>query len=64
MSGFGATIPRAARSKHKNIKQKQHCNKFNKDLGASLTAHLVMSPLAMQETPVQFLAWEDLLEKG
>ena len=30
---------------------------------ASLTAQLVKNPPAMQETPVQFLGWEDLLEK-
>ena len=27
-------------------------------------AQLVKTPPAMQETPVQFLGWEDLLEKG
>ena len=31
---------------------------------ASLTAQLVKNPPAMQETPVQFLGWEDPLEKG
>ena len=31
---------------------------------ASLVAHLVKNPSAMQETPVRFLGWEDLLEKG
>ena len=31
---------------------------------ASLIAHLVKTPPAMQETPVQFLGWEDPLEKG
>ena len=31
---------------------------------ASLVAQLVKSPPAMQETPVLFLGWEDLLEKG
>ena len=42
-----------------------------KDLGIStlftwisLIAQLVKNPPAMQETPVQFLDWEDLLEKG
>ena len=30
----------------------------------SLTAQLVKNPPAMQETPVQSLGWEDLLEKG
>ena len=32
--------------------------------GASLIAQLVKNPPAMQETPVQFLDREDLLEKG
>ena len=32
--------------------------------GSSLTAQLVKNPPAMQETPVQFLGQEDLLEKG
>ena len=31
---------------------------------ASLVAHLVKNPPAMQETPVPFLGWEDPLEKG
>ena len=31
--------------------------------GASLIAQLVKNPLAMQETLVQFLGWEDPLEK-
>ena len=31
---------------------------------ASLVVQLVMNPPAMQETPVQFLDQEDLLEKG
>ena len=32
-------------------------------LGASLIAQLVKNPPAKQETPVQFLGWEDPLEK-
>ena len=32
--------------------------------GASLIAQLVNNPHAMQETLVQFLGWEDPLEKG
>ena len=31
---------------------------------ASLIAQLVKNPPAMQESLVQFLGWEDLLEKG
>ena len=30
----------------------------------SLVAQLAKNPPAMQETPVRFLGWEDLLEKG
>ena len=29
--GGGAKIPLALQPKHQNIKQKQYCNKFNKD---------------------------------
>ena len=32
-------------------------------LKASLVAQFVKNPPAMQETPVQFLGWEDPLEK-
>ena len=31
---------------------------------ASLIAQLVKHPPALQETPLQFLGWEDPLEKG
>ena len=31
---------------------------------ASLVTELVKNPLAMQETWIQFLSWEDPLEKG
>ena len=31
---------------------------------ASLVAQLVKNPPAMQKFPVQFLGWEDPLEKG
>ena len=37
---------------------------FNAKSGASVVAQLVKNPPAMQETPVQFLGQEDLLEKG
>ena len=30
--GQGAKIPHALQPRNQNIKQKQHCNKFNKDL--------------------------------
>ena len=29
--GWGAKIPHVSRPKNENIKQKQYCNKFNKD---------------------------------
>ena len=32
--------------------------------GASLVAQVIKNPPAMQETPVQFLGWEDPLEEG
>ena len=32
--------------------------------GASLITQLIKKPPALQETPVRFLGWEDLLEKG
>ena len=32
--------------------------------GPSLVVDLVENPPAMQETPVEFLGWEDALEKG
>ena len=38
-------------------------NTFSVDR-ASLKAQLVKNPPAMQETAVQFLAWEDPLEMG
>ena len=33
-------------------------------VGASLVAQMVKNPPAMQETQVQSLGWENLLEKG
>ena len=41
----------------------QLCNP-KEAIRASLIAQLVKNLPAMQETPVQFLGWEDLLEKG
>ena len=38
------------------------CSQFITE--ASLIAQLLKNLPAMQETPVQFLGWEDLLEKG
>ena len=32
ISGQGAKIPHASRPKNQNVKQKQYCNKFDKDL--------------------------------
>ena len=44
----------------------EHYNslKSSTNIRASLMAQLVKNLLAMQETPVQFLGREDLLEKG
>ena len=33
--GWGAKIPHASWPKHQNMKQKQYCNKFNKDFEKS-----------------------------
>ena len=40
-----------------------YIGKVRDDLGFSV-AQLLKNPPAMQETPVQFLGWENLLEKG
>ena len=37
---------------------------YSVSLGTSVVAQLVKTLPAMQETPVQFLGGEDLLEKG
>ena len=37
---------------------------FQINKGASLVTQLVKNPPAMRETWVQFLGWDDLLEKG
>ena len=41
-----------------------HFNQTKGNVGASQVTQLVKNPPAMQETPVQFLGWEDPLEKG
>ena len=41
-----------------------HFNFPNSMEWTSLIVQLVKNPPAMQETPVQFLGWEDPLEKG
>ena len=54
-----------------NEKLQDTCIIFNKcpppqgflDIKTSLVAQLVKNPPAMQEIPVRFLGWEDLLEK-
>ena len=45
---------------HKKLKKK----KKERNIRASLIAQLVKNLPAMQETWVQSLGWEDLLEKG
>ena len=54
ISGRGARIPRASWPKNQNIKQKQYCNKLNKDFrkGPSLVAQKVKNLPAMRETQV------------
>ena len=39
-------------------------SKVSEHKGASVIAQLIKNPPEMQETPVQFLGWEDPLEKG
>ena len=53
--GWEATIPHASRPKHKHLKQKQHCNKFNKNPGASLRAQLVKNSPGVHQTPGRLL---------
>ena len=43
---------------------KQDFLRFYSARRASLIVELVKNLPAMQETPVRFLGWEDLLEKG
>ena len=63
--GGGAKITHASRQNNQNIKQKQYCNKFNKDFkngphkGTSLVAQWLRVRLPMQGTRVQSLVWED-----
>ena len=38
--GWGVKIPYVSRPKTKNIKQKQYCNKFNKDLKKKKVVHI------------------------
>ena len=44
--------------------RKKELQKTTRKPWASLIAQLVKNPPAKQETPVQFLGWEDPLEKG
>ena len=62
--GGGAKITHASQPKSQNIKQKQYCNKFNKDFKngtyrASLVAQWLRICLLMQGTRVRALVWED-----
>ena len=56
-------LPDALRDKI-SISFLDHKRRANKIFGASLIAQLVKNLPAMQETLVQFLGWEDLLENG
>ena len=53
----GTKIPHALQLNQKGKKKKV-------EFKASLVAQVVKNPPAMQETPVLFLDWEDVLEKG
>ena len=53
-----SSIPGSGRSSGEGIGDPLQC------AWASLVAQLVKNPLAMQETWVRFLGWEDPLEKG
>ena len=46
------------------IKYIQKCRSYPYCNNALLLAQLVKNPPVMQETPIQFLGWEDPLEKG
>ena len=60
--GWGTKIPDAKKVKKKKIIKKE-IHFYCKTPGASLVAQMVNNPPAMQETWVQFLGREDLLEK-
>ena len=57
-AGDPSSIPRLVRFSGEGIGYPLQCS------WASLVAQLVKNPPAMQETPVPFLGWEDLLEEG
>ena len=57
-AGDPGSIPRLGRSAGEGIAYPLQYS------WASLEAQLVKNLPAMQETPIQFLGWEDLLEKG
>ena len=59
-----AGILSAALSQHHFLEFEIAQLEFHHLIGASLIAQLVKNPPAMWETPVQFLGWEDPLEKG
>jgi len=49
----GAKISHASRPKHQNIKQKQYCNKFNKDLKKKTPSNY--TPQIVNTTACKFL---------
>ena len=58
ITGDPGSIPGSGRSTGEGIGYPLQCP------WASLVAHLVKNPPAMQETLVQFLGQEDIMEKG
>ena len=58
--GQGARIPHALQPKNQDIKQKQYCNKFNKDVKKNVLNTLYFNPSYMQ---ILFLLHNTLLMK-
>ena len=52
-----------SRTRLKRLSSSSSSSRFG-NIHSSLVAQLVKNPPAMQEIPVRFLGWEDLLEKG
>ena len=50
--GRGAKIPRASRPKHQNIKQKEYCNKVNKDFKNGLHQKKILKKKARRNYQV------------
>ena len=62
--GFNGRDQRGCYEPHLRSGFSKKINSVWDHVRTSLIAQLVKNPHAMQETLVQFLGWEDLLEKG